>query len=71
MDNPELQIGMKFSNFAQFKAVCRNWSIKQKFQIVFAKVDSKRCIVEYYNKREQKCDFRLYVAPVSKVDPII
>ncbi|XP_039130803.1 uncharacterized protein LOC120267169 [Dioscorea cayenensis subsp. rotundata] len=43
MGDPQLQIGMKFRDFDQFKAAVRNYGIKNRYVMNFRPNDSTRC----------------------------
>ncbi|KAK9090515.1 hypothetical protein Sjap_023692 [Stephania japonica] len=68
MANPDLELGMNFSSFMQFKSACKNWSIKNKRQICFTTNDKTRCICVCHS---DKCTFQIYASHMAQDDSSI
>ncbi|XP_039143266.1 uncharacterized protein LOC120280475 [Dioscorea cayenensis subsp. rotundata] len=68
MYNPRLRVGLVFRDFDQLKRACRNWGIKNRFQLWFSQNDRKRVICACHNKQ---CSFRIYAAHMSKDNPSV
>ncbi|XP_039132322.1 uncharacterized protein LOC120269103 [Dioscorea cayenensis subsp. rotundata] len=66
--NPSLKVGMLFRDFEQLKKACRNWGIKNRFQVWFPQNDKKRVICACHYKQ---CSFRIYAARMSKDNPSV
>ncbi|WCJ18629.1 hypothetical protein M5689_000965 [Euphorbia peplus] len=70
--SPHLELGMLFGDFGQFKTSCINWSIKNRFEIVFSWNDTVRCICKCsQNTKERPCYFKIHASHVSKTDPTV
>ncbi|XP_039119262.1 uncharacterized protein LOC120255517 [Dioscorea cayenensis subsp. rotundata] len=66
--NSRLKIGMLFRDFEQLKNACRNWGIKNIFQLWFPQNDKKKVICACHHKQ---CSFRIYAARMSKDNPSV